>query len=80
MAHITVKDAAEALGVSERTIYFWLNGEEIEGAYQTLTGKWVFTLGALDKLVDQKAKPRDGGRTRARFEQWIEKEGKKFIA
>lgn len=79
MVEISPKDAATALGVSERTIYVWLEAGEIEGAYQTITGRWKLTLGALEEVMRRKIKARDGGRTEARFLTWVMREKARLV-
>ena len=79
---VSPKDAADALAASERTIYFWLERGEIEGAYQTITGKWRIPLGGLAAFLMKKAaeQKRGGERAKARFDEWVKREGGKFVA
>lgn len=76
---VSPKQAAEALGVPERTLYLWLDGEKIPGAWQGVTGKWLIPLGGLEEFVGIKA-TRDGGRTRARLLQWVEENRTQLVA
>lgn len=80
MLEISPKEAATALGVSERIIYVWLEAGEIEGAHQSITGRWSMTIGALENVMHRKIKPRDGGRTVERFHAWVEKEKANLVA
>lgn len=81
-AEITPKEAAQAVGMRERTLYYWLKSGVIpeEDAFQSISGRWTITVSGLQRLVEQRIKPRDGGRTKTRLAAWIEQERGRFVA
>lgn len=73
MLEIPVAEAAEAVGVPLRTVQWWLQTGQLEGR-QTITGRWMVQVGNLRRLIIKLSERRkDGGRTLAHLEAWLEK-------